>query len=259
MNKSPKISVVIPSYNKEKFITKTLDSIISQNYDNFEIIIQDGGSTDGTTKTINRYKHKFSDVIEVVSKKDKGQLDAILKGLNKASGNILTFINADDYYLPGAFIAISEACRNNPDSLWFAGRAFVVDGQNKEIAKLVTIYKDILLKANKFNLLLITNYLMQPGVFITREGYDKYGPFTGTNNFVTEYELWLRLGKNKMPVVVDNKLCCFRIEETTKTKNMSQELLLEDEKIVNKFTKNPLILFLHRLNNIGRLLVEKFI
>jgi len=252
--KPPKISVVIPSYNKARFIGQTLDSIVDQEYSSFELIIQDGGSNDGTVEIIKKFAEKYS-YIRWESKKDKGQLDAINKGLGKATGEVLTFINADDVYESGALDTIVKAYMENPDALWFAGRGKVINDKNNEIAKVVTIYKNFLLSLNSRFCLLVTNYLMQPSVFITRKAWKKFGPFTGTTNFVMEYDLWLKIAGHKMPVVTDKYLSTFRIEPTTITKTQTEKLLSEDEKVVGKYTKNFVILFLHKLHNYGRRLI----
>jgi glycosyltransferase involved in cell wall biosynthesis len=193
------------------------------------------------------------------SKRDKGQLDAINIGLKKATGEILTFINADDCYVPGAFTAISNAYMASSDALWFAGRGIVIDEKGEEIAKAVTWYKNFLLSLNSKFYLLIINYLMQPSVFFTKGAFKKYGPFSGTLNFITEYDFWLKLSKISMPIVVNKNISKFRIERNTKTKTMSGKLLSADWEIVNKYTKNPVMLVLHKLNNLGRVLVDKFV
>ncbi len=255
----PKISVIIPSYNKVKFIGRTLESIFSQKYNNLEVIVQDGASTDGTVKIIEKYADKYPKTLFWESKKDSGQLDAINKGLGHAGGDIVTYINADDCYLYGSFERVADAYQSNPNALWFAGQGLVVDRQGREIAKLASLYKSFWLRLNTYNTLLSFNYLMQPSVFLTMKTYKEFGPFTGTQNFVTEYDLWLKLGKIQMPKVLMTKISEFRIEPSTKTKRMFKNLLLEDEKIVRKYTQNPLILVLHKLHNLGRELVEKFI
>lgn len=253
----PKISIVIPSYNKSRFIGQTLSSIFSQNYPNLEVIVQDGGSTDGTAGIIKRLAGRYRFAWE--SKKDKGQLDAILKGMAKASGEILTYINADDCYEPGAFTAIAKAYNENPGALWFAGRGIVVSENGREIAKPVSLYKSLCLRLNFHFLLLTFNYLMQPSVFFTKKAYRKYGPFTGTRDFITEYDLWLKLGKVGMPVILPENLSRFRIEPSTTTKRMFSRLLAEDKKIARKYTRNSLILFLHDLHNFGRTLIGRFV
>lgn len=253
----PLISVIIPSLNKVKYIGKTLDSIVNQNHQSLEVIIMDGGSTDGTPKVVEKYAKKYPEVVRYESRKDKGQWDAINKGFRKARGKILTFINADDIYIDGAFTEVERMYRLNVDALWFAGKGNVIDAKGSEIALWSTWYKNIYLFINTRFLLLVLNYLMQPSVFITKKAWDRFGPFTGTKNFVMEYDLWLKISKVKMPVVTGKYLSRFRIESETITKKSSELLLAEDEKIIRRYTDNPITLFLHKLHNLGRLMVSK--
>lgn len=255
--KAPKISVVIPSFNKVKYISKTIESILNQNYPSLEIIIMDGISTDGTLKIIEKFAKRYPAIIRFQSKKDKGQWDAINKGFKLAKGKILTYINADDEYLPGAFSEIERLYKTNIDSFWFAGRGRVIDSNGLRIARWSTFYKDILLMLNTRYSLLVTNYLMQPSVFITRQAWKRFGPFIGHNNFVLEYDFWIKISKFKMPVVTNRYLSSFRIEPGTISASSSKDLLGQDEKIIKKYTNNPLILILHKLHNLGRLLVIK--
>lgn len=249
---SPKISIVIPSFNKVRFIRQTLDSIFKQSYTNFEVIVQDGDSTDGTVEIIKQFARKFPKHIRWESNKDGGQLDAINKGFGKTNGEILTYINADDTYENGAFNEVVKLYLSNPVALWFAGRGKVINSSGREIARGVTWYKNLLLSLNSGFYLLVINYLMQPSVFITREAWKKFGPFTGTSEFVTEYDMWLKIAKCRMPVVSDKYLSSFRIEPSTITKTRTKKLLSEDEKIVRKYTKDSMSLLLHTLHNRGR-------
>lgn len=255
----PKISVTIPSFNKALFIAKTIDSIISQNYPNLEIVIMDGGSTDGTLKIIEKYVKKFPEIIKYQSKKDKGQWDAINKGFKISKGKILAYINADDEYLPGAFSEIEKMYRTNIDAPWFAGRGRVINKNGLRIAKWSTFYKNLLLFLDSRFLLLVTNYLMQPSVFITKKAWKKYGPYIGYRNFVLEYDLWLKISKQKMPITTNKYLSSFRIEPGTISASASKVLLEQDEKIVRRYTKSSLILLLHKLHNLGRLFVVKIV
>jgi glycosyltransferase involved in cell wall biosynthesis len=258
-NMKPLISIVIPSLNKVRFISKTLDSIVRQNYSKLEVIIMDGGSTDGTLKIIEKYAAKYPDIIKYESKKDKGQWDAINKGFRKSRGKILTFINADDIYTNGAFNEIERLYRLNVDALWFAGGGNVINSIGIEITHFVSLYKNIFLFLNNRLLLLILNYLMQPSVFITKTAWKRYGPFYGTNKFVLEYDLWLKISKIRMPVVTNMYLSSFRIEPSTITKISSEALLREDKKVLARYTSNPVIIFLHSLHNLGRIAVGKIV
>lgn len=256
---SPKISIVIPSFNKSKYISKTLDSIFHQKYSNYEVVIQDGGSTDGTVAILKKYAKRYPGKMIWESKKDKGQLEAVNLGIKKTNGDIVTFINADDYYNPRTFEFVAKAFIKEPKKLWFVGKGVVINEKNLEIAKPVTMYKNFLMLMSKYRFLLITNYLMQPSVFITKKAYKKYGPFRGTQKFIMEYDMWLRLGKIEMPVIINKVLSRFRIESSTKTKTMFNEILKEDEKIFRMHSDDLFINLLHQIHNLGRKVIGRFV
>ncbi len=259
MKSLPKISIVIPSYNKIDYIEKTLKSIFIQNYSNLEVIIQDGGSTDGTVDIIKKYAKKYPKTISWTSKKDKGQVDAINKGLKKAIGNILTFINADDVYEEGALLAVGEYFRKHPGTLWLAGKGRIINAEGEEISKWITKYKNFLLRFNKYTFLLIVNYLFQPSVYLNKKAYRKNGPFRGINSVVMEYDLWLKLGRKKMPNIIDEYLSNFRLSMDNISATQYKNVLKKDYNIAKKHTNNLLVLLLHLLNNFGRVAILYFL
>lgn len=254
ISKLPRISIVIPSLNKANFIKETLESIVTQNYPDLEIIIQDGGSTDGTLEIIKKYVKKYPEIFSYKSDKDKGQTDAINKGFEKSTGSIVTFINADDVYEEGALKTVGKYFVDNLDTSWLAGEGRVINSDGGEITKWVTKYKNFLLSLNSYYLLLTTNYLIQPSVFISRSAYEKYGPFTGTKTGVMEYDLWLKLGKIQMPKVFKETFASFRLTKGSLSTVNFENILSEDYKIANKYTKDPIILFFHWLHNLGRVI-----
>src|SRR5687768_13083798 len=102
---SPKISIITPSYNQGRFIEETILSVINQNYPNLEYIIIDGGSTDNTVEIIRKYEQHLA---YWVSEKDGGQSEAINKGFKKATGDIVCWINSDDFFMPGALSKVAD-------------------------------------------------------------------------------------------------------------------------------------------------------
>jgi glycosyltransferase involved in cell wall biosynthesis len=102
-----KISIITPSYNSGKTIEKAINSVFTQDYNNYEHIIVDGGSTDGTLNTLKRFSH-----LKWISEPDRGQVHAMIKGFAMASGDIIGYLNADDYYLKSAFTAVVPHFKN---------------------------------------------------------------------------------------------------------------------------------------------------
>lgn len=249
----PKISIIIPSYNKSKYLTKTIESIIGQDYPNLEIIIKDGGSTDKSVEIIKKYATRFPKIIRWSSGKDLGQADAINKGIRNSTGEIVSFLNADDVYKKGALLAVGQAFAKNPGSLWAIGLGSIIDNQDRVIFHPVSLYKNILSKLNKYALLLTVNYITQASVFINKKSFIQYGPFISYGSgYVMEYDLWLKLGKVQMPLIINEYLASFRLVKDNASVMRHKELLLADSKIVKKHTSNRLVLFLHNLHNLGR-------
>jgi glycosyltransferase involved in cell wall biosynthesis len=249
--KLPRISIVIPSYNKAKFIRDTLNSLIDQKYPGIEVIIQDGGSSDGSLEIIKSFAKRYPKIFKWESKKDKGQTEAINKGFKKATGEIFAYLNSDDIYKKGALRKVGAYFAKHPKTLWLAGKGETIDEQGRKISEAVSDYKNFLLKQNNYDILLMVNYLMQPSVFLSRKAYKKYGSFIGKKS-VMEYDLWLKLGKKEMPKVMDSYLSSFRLYKESISMTKFKPILLEDERIMRKYTDNPVLIGLHWLHNIAR-------
>ena len=114
----PKISIVTPSFNQGRFLEETILSVLNQKYPNLEYIVIDGGSKDETVEVIRRYEDRLA---YWTSEKDRGQVHAINKGLERVTGDIAAFVNSDDVYLPGTFNAIADFFEQHPKSHWVCG------------------------------------------------------------------------------------------------------------------------------------------
>lgn len=126
MNQYPRITIVTPCLNMGAFIEDAIRSVQGQNYPNFEHIIIDACSSDNTLEILKRYPH-----LRWVSEKDRGQSDALNKGFRMATGDIVGWLNADEYYLPGAFGVIAQAYKTKPEVDVFYGDAIFVDVQGR--------------------------------------------------------------------------------------------------------------------------------
>jgi glycosyltransferase involved in cell wall biosynthesis len=111
----PKISIVTPSYNQAEFLEDAIESVLGQRYPNLEYVVIDGGSTDGSVDIIRRHADRLS---YWVSEADKGQYEAINKGFEKTSGEIMAWLNSDDKFTPWAFSVVAEIFSSFPEVQW---------------------------------------------------------------------------------------------------------------------------------------------
>ena len=114
----PRISVVTPSFNQGRFLEQCITSVLNQDYPDLEYIVIDGGSSDESVDVLRRYEKHFA---FWVSEPDKGQSDALNKGFRRATGDLAVWLNADDFFLPGAFAAVAAAYQQNPDASFYFG------------------------------------------------------------------------------------------------------------------------------------------
>ncbi len=212
MTRPPIISIVTPCYNAATFLERALQSVATQDYPNVEHVVVDAGSTDGTLEILERWPS-----VRYVSEPDEGQSDAMNKGLAMATGDIIGWLNADDWYLPGAFTAVAGAAIANPEVEWFTGRCPIVDNEGNEIRKGVTAYKNTLLRAYSFPLYLTQNFISCPATFVRREAYAEVAPFRIDYRYSMDYDVFLQLARRGDPVIIHDELAVFMMTEGTKS------------------------------------------
>jgi glycosyltransferase involved in cell wall biosynthesis len=203
----PKLSIITPSLNQGDFIERTIRSVLDQGYENLEYLVVDGGSTDSSVETIRRYEDRLA---WWVSESDQGQTDAINKGLSRATGDVIAFLNSDDYYLPGAFeTAIGALDRSGAP--WVAGAARVVDEHDRPIDEVwrpePPSVTDHTWPHGRHWWMLSPWGVPQPSSFWRREVFERLGPFRRDMHYVFDTEFELRLVYNGlMPELIDDEL-----------------------------------------------------
>lgn len=238
------ISIVVPSLNQGQFISQTIESILNQNCSDVEIIVCDGGSTDNTIEILKKY----GDRIRWISEKDKGQTNALNKGLKLAKGDILGYVNSDDYLLPGSLETIKSHFKNE-DAKWVTGDALIVDANSREIQKGVRWYKTFLRKLGIKPLFYITNYLVQPSTFWNRKAFELAGFFDESLHYSMDYDYWFRLYMCSRPCILNEALSAFRIHSTSKGGINYRKQIVEELGLIQRHTNNRLIYLLHRVHN----------
>ena len=241
MSTLPTISVITPTFNQAPFIERTIRSVLDQQYPALEYIVMDGGSTDGTLDILKRYEGR----LQWISEKDKGQADAINKGIIRSRGDIVAYLNSDDVYDPEALRTVGRHFASHPDVLWVTGKCMIIDAQDHEIRRCITAYKNFLLRRYSYSLLLVTNPISQPSTFWRRRVIEECGLFDRDQHFVMDYDYWLRIGKRFAPAVLDAYLAQFRVYATSKTSSSFLRSFREELEVAKKHSPSFLLHSLH--------------
>ncbi len=222
----PRISIITPSYNQGIFIEETIRSVLLQGYPNLEYIIIDGGSTDKTIDIINKYEPW---IYYWVSEPDNGQTHAINKGLAKATGDIIAYINSDDYYLPGTLLKVAEHFHQFPDTDLLHGVCRYVNQQGEKIGEQFGDIQTLEEVLDLWDVWWKKRQFVQPEVFWTRRITEKIGLLREELNFVMDYDYWCRIIQaGGLVRKIDSELSCFRFTEHQKSNQnlkVAEELL----------------------------------
>lgn len=241
----PKISIITPSFNQAEYIEQTIRSVVEQGYPNLEYLIMDGGSVDNSLKIIKKYAKKYPKIIKWVSEKDGGQVDAINKGLKKATGEIVAYINSDDGYMPKTFFTVARGFADQPGKKWLIGRCKIKDSKKSAFFPLISSYINFWQTHYNFAVHCILNFAPQPSVFWKKSVIRSVGMFNKKYSLAFDYDYWLRLGRLGKPVILQKTLSFFRIHKHSKSSMYYKQQFDEEFAIAKKNTRNILINLLH--------------
>ncbi len=206
------VTIIIPSFNQGDFLEATIQSVFAQDYPQIEVILMDGGSTDQSLTVIQKYAHRFA---AWESQPDRGQAHAINKGLLRARGQIIGWLNSDDLLLPGAVSLVVQTFAENPAVDVVYGRLERID-ENGQLLPTPILPKDRVEFSKE--LVLGECVVNQPGAFWRRSIMDRAGLLDENLRYALDYEYWLRLALlgaqfKHLPQVVAR----FRLSRSSKT------------------------------------------
>lgn len=210
-----KISVITPSYNQAQYVEATIQSVLDQSGVEVEHLVMDGGSTDGTVEILRRYPHLIW-----VSEKDGGQADALNKGLARATGDIIGWLNSDDLYTPGALAEVAQAFKD-PQVGWVIGSLTTLyEATDSAIA-------DRSPAVDLAGLFADPDIVRQQPTFFRRSLIERAGGWNARYHMTMDYDLWVRLVRLSAPAMVNRQWAVFRIHPFQKTsrRNLMTQLV----------------------------------
>ncbi len=216
----PKITIITPSFNQGHYLEETILSVLNQNYPNLEYFVVDGGSTDNSVEIIQRYADRIT---WWVSERDKGQTEAINKGMLRATGDIVNWINSDDLLAPGSLHHVAEMFVGS-DALCLCGPITMFE--NEKRWKFDAAFK----KGDSFEIVFGIDIYNQPGTFFHRKAIDKIGLPDMRLHYVMDKEWFMRFlmhcGTDRI-ATTEQLLADYRIHSTTKTAGQTDKFIAE--------------------------------
>lgn len=231
MTRPLRFSIVVPSYNQGRFIEETIRSVLDQDYPEKELIVIDGGSTDGTVDVIRRYEDRIA---YWVSEGDRGQAHAVNKGFAVATGDIFGWQNSDDVYLPGAFRKVASEIAARPEAEVYFGHIRFLDEDG------VAVDENRAVPVRMFNLLYDGSLVRNQAAFFRRSVWETVGGLDENFRFCMDRDFFLRaahLGTDFF--VVREFLGAFRVHGESKTSTLQAARREEDDRLLETYLGRP--------------------
>ncbi|MDD5363153.1 MAG: glycosyltransferase family 2 protein [Ignavibacteria bacterium] len=208
-----KFSIITPTLNQSKYIRQTIESVLSQDYENKELIVVDGGSVDSTIDILNEYKN-----IKWISEQDSGAANAINKGMKMSGGDIVTWLNSDDYYDVNILKEIADIFEHNPDVGIVYGNLTFVDETGKVLWKDYTTGYDLDTLIHKN-----ADAIRQPCTFFRKTLFDLAGGLDESFTCVFDYDLFIKMMKITVTKYVNRNFAFYRDYSDTLTRKFMRK------------------------------------
>jgi len=212
---APLVSIVMPCYQQVDFLEEAVRSVLKQRGVAVELMVMDPGSTDGSRELLELLKEEYGECLVLHFALDKGQSDAVNKGMALARGTILGWLNSDDRLRPGSLAEFVRLLRK-PEPAGLYGRAGMIDEAGRPVSTLVARYKNW--RGRRFSRfkLLTENFIPQMATFWNRAMWQRAGGLDLAKDLDMDYDLWLRFAAVTPPLVLAKELADFRVHRRAK-------------------------------------------
>jgi GT2 family glycosyltransferase len=208
----PRISVVVPSYNQGRFLRDALDSIFRQDYPDAEVVVMDGGSTDGSMDVIRSCAGRLA---HWQSGPDGGQAAAVNAGVRRCTGTLVAWLNSDDFYRDGCLWTVADAYVRFPGRGLYVGNGHRYDDRRRQATPFCRRH----LALSRSALVHGVDYVLQPATFFLREAWDSVGGLDPRLSFCLDWDLIIRVARRYPAVLINEFLAVSREYEETKTRS----------------------------------------
>jgi glycosyltransferase involved in cell wall biosynthesis len=215
----PLVSIVTPSYNQAEFLEETIRSVLEQDYEPIEYLVVDDGSTDASPEIVERYADRLA---WWTRQENAGQVAALNRGLARATGEYMGYLNSDDTLLPGAISRMVEELERDPELLLVYGDALYTDESSQQTGYLASREFDVVQMVRACD-----NHVVQPSTLWRPEAWERYGPFDEEGWYFFDFEFFLRFPPKRVRRIPE-PLATYRIHPEAKSTGASASRLARD-------------------------------
>lgn len=228
-----KVSVIMPCFNAEKYISESIESVLNQTYENFEIILVDDSSTDNTPNIIKKYVQKHGDKLKYISQPNQGPSAARNNGVRNSTGDLIAFLDSDDIYVKDSLEKKIMKLKSDKELTLVYSDAFIIyesELTNYHYKKIVEKFYE----GYVFPQLMVNNFICTSTVMLKKEVFNSIGYFNEKIKGVEDYEFWLKISKKDFKIgLVDEPLTYYRIRKGSLTDNNLKNV----EDLISVFNK----------------------
>lgn len=228
-----KISIIVASFNSARTIRDTFESILAQTYSDYEVVVRDGGSTDGTLEIIKEFEHKFAGRLKWVSEPDNGIYDAMNKGIEMSTGDVVGILNSDDFYSDETVLSVISEAFSESETDAVCGDLVFVSKYDKNL--IVRQWKGSPCQSFERGW-----HPAHPTFYVKRSAYVLYGLYDTSFAVSADFELMLRfIEKNKVKISYRPK-CFVCMREGGESTGSVKKILIGNLNVIRAFKKNKI-------------------